>query len=148
MTRLSYAIALIYRVAPAFALAVFGFLAFTAAALAQDDPGGPETPGPIVSDIFASSNEVLFALLAPAAIPWVLGVVIQSYWSPKLKQAVTFVVCWVVAAAYLLVAGETVLAWDGLPRLGLIVSVVAYGYFRVWYKPIEDVEQTTTRAKG
>ncbi len=148
MTRLRSAIALMFRMAPAFALAVFGLLVFAGGALAQDGVGGSETPGPIISDIFASSNEVLFALLAPAAIPWLLSVVIQEYWSSKLKQAVTFVVCWIVAAAYLLVAGETLIAWDGLPRLGLIVSVIAYGYFRIWYKPIKDVEVTTTRAKG
>ena len=120
-------------------------------ARAQDaDTIGEEVvpPSEIMAGIFASTSEALFVLLAGAAIPWAVAMIIlfvgrmsNQTWGPLIRQVAVFLVCLVAAAIYLFVADDqTILAWDGLPRLFIILAMIAYGFFRVYRKPIDAIE--------
>ena len=120
-----------------------------ATALAQDTVGEDAPPsGPILGDIFTSNNEILFTLLAAAAIPWVVALINQQVWSSLVKQAVAFVTCAVAAAGYLVYKDETVISWDGLPRLFILVAALAYGFYRMYFKPVNQLQSDTTVLKG
>ena len=136
-------------------LRVLGFLAVLLAfmptiAFAQDnnvvgDNVAPSTP--ILGDIFTSNNEILFTLLAAAAIPWVVALINQQVWSSLVKQVVAFVTCAVAAAGYLVYKDQTVISWDGLPRLFVLVAAVAYGFYRMYFKPVNQLQSDTTVVK-
>lgn len=114
-------------------------------ALAQDEVGENVPPSsPILEDIFTSNSEILFTLLAAAAIPWVVALIVQQQWNPVFKQAAAFLVCAVAAAGYLVYKDETILSWDGLPRLFVLVAAVAYGFYRMYFRPVHEVEAKTT----
>lgn len=119
------------------------------AALAQDQVGEEVVPSsPVLEDIFTSNSEILFTLLAAAAIPWVVALIVQQQWNPIFKQVAAFLTCAVAAAGYLIYKDETVLSWDGLPRLFVLVAAVAYGFYRMYFRPVHELEAKTTLSKG
>lgn len=97
----------------------------------------------IFDEIFQTDTELLFALIAPGFIVYALGVVIQPAWSSKLKQAVTYAVCFAVAVAFLYFKGGTVWSWDGAPRYFIVIAVIARGYYQMYKGPVTDVEEST-----
>jgi hypothetical protein len=124
-------------------VAVFGALAFAGTALAQDpNLAGDDPPGGIFSTIFQSDNELLFTLIAPGFLVYILGVLLQPQWSPKLKQAITYAVCAAAALGFLVLTNSAALSWDGLPRLFVLVAAMARLYFQMYLSPIRDVEQS------
>lgn len=125
------------------------FAAYGIAALAQEPEaaatttdGGLSVSG-IFGEIFQSDTELLFAMMVPGLIVYALGVIIQPGWSSKVKQAVTYAVCFVVAAAFIFFKGDTaVLSWDGAPRLFIVIAAIARGYYQMYKGPITDVENS------
>lgn len=116
-------------------------------AAATTTEGGLSLSG-VFGEIFQSDTELLFAMMAPGFIVYALGVVIQDHWSSKLKQAVTYAVCFVVAAAFIFFKGEApVLSWDGAPRLFVVIAAIARGYYQMYKGPITDIEASTSRKK-
>jgi hypothetical protein len=93
--------------------------------------------------LLQSSSEVLFILFAAAAIPWLAALVNQTLWSSIVKQVVVYIICGVSAAAWLLYKDETLFAWDGLPRLFILVAVTATVVFKLWVRPIRELEART-----
>jgi hypothetical protein len=112
MNRLKEILVVVAGVITAMLIMVFA----PVAALAQDTVGEDVPPStPILGDIFTSNSEILFTLLAAAAIPWVVALINQQVWSSLVKQVVAFVTCAVAATGYLVYKDQTVLAFDGLP---------------------------------
>jgi hypothetical protein len=52
-----------------------------------------------LDSIIASSDEALFLLIAPAALVWLLGLLMQTTWSALTKQLVAYAAYAVTAAA-------------------------------------------------
>ena len=129
---------------------LFGLMALISAlvpfsAMAQETVGEDVPPStPILGDIFTSNNEILFTLLAAAAIPWVVALINQQSWGTLVKQVVAFVTCAIAAAGYLVYKDQSVISWDGLPRLFVLVAAVAYGFYRMYFKPVHALQNTTT----
>jgi hypothetical protein len=127
-------------------------------AVAQDTSGEVSTAegtgdpisglGGIFGEIFQTDTELLFAMIAPGFIVYALGVVIQPSWSSKLKQAVTYAVCFAVAVAFLYIKGGTVWSWDGAPRYFVVLAVIARGYYQMYKGPVVDVENSSALNKG
>jgi hypothetical protein len=145
MNRLKEILVVVAGVITAMLIMVFA----PVAALAQDTVGEDVPPStPILGDIFTSNSEILFTLLAAAAIPWVVALINQQVWSSLVKQVVAFVTCAVAATGYLVYKDQTVLAFDGLPRLFVLVAAIAYGFYRMYFKPVNQLQSDTTVLKN
>jgi hypothetical protein len=98
-----------------------------------------------LDSIIASSDEALFLLIAPAALVWLLGLLMQTTWSALTKQLVAYAAYAVTAAAWLFYRDQTLFSWDGLPRLFLLVAVVGTLIYRLWATPVKEAELRTSR---
>lgn len=117
-------------------LAVAGTLALVLPALAQS-PGSDEELG----GLLASTDEALYALVMPMVLVWILAAVFKSSLDSLIKQAISFVVYAAAAAGWLFYQDQALFAWDGLPRLFLLIAVVGQSYYRLYSTGVTEVTQ-------
>jgi len=96
----------------------------------------------LIDSFLAMSNRDLWLAFAAVAIPFVVAFISQSNWDPLTKLATLVVTCIVASAGF-------VWAYDAfdtsdLPRLFLLLAVVAIAVYKLFHKPLTSLESKTS----
>lgn len=100
----------------------------------------------MLDSVLNASNETLYLIILIAALPWFLGAVNASAWSPTTKTLTLAIASVVVAVGYLAAIDQ--LDTANLVRLALVIGAGATVVYRLFKTPISHWERLTDMIAG
>jgi len=93
-----------------------------------------------MDDIVLLDDLALWSGLVAMAVPWLAGVINRAEWAATAKWIVFGLVCLATAAGttHFTIGIDA----DNLVRSLLIVATLGSVYYRLWHKPVEQVERS------
>src|SRR5215211_3665351 len=97
----------------------------------------------LIDSFLRMSNRDLWLAFSAVAIPWLVAVVNNAAWPPLAKWGAYAVVCGAASVGF--VWAYDSFETDDLPRLLLLIGVVAIAVYHLFRKPIAHFEVLTDR---
>jgi len=100
----------------------------------------------MLDTVLGASNETLYLIILIAALPWFLGAINASTWSPTAKTLSLAIASVVVAVGYLAAIGR--LETSNTVRLALLIGAAATVVYKLFKSPISHWESFTDLITG